>query len=138
MQYIIMLTLVVGLAAADFLTGFIKACALSTLSSRKMRSGGLSKAAEIVVMASAIGLNIGFEKLGEYYHSTELTSAAGMVTALGVFIYIALMETISILENFSELNPDARWLKSLIKRLRLYSESLDEASGSGEGRNGQS
>ncbi|MBR1739910.1 MAG: phage holin family protein [Ruminococcus sp.] len=122
MQYIIMLTIVVGLAAADFVTGFIKAYAAGDINSRKMRTGGLGKAAEIVVMGSAIGLNIGFEQLGRYYNSPELTELAGMVTALGVFIYIAMMEIISILENFAELSPDAGWLRGLITRLKIRSK----------------
>lgn len=117
MQYLIMLVIVVGLAAADIVTGWIKAYSRGRLRSRTMRKGGLNKLAEIVVMSVAIGLNVGFEKLGEYYHNTELTALAGSVTALTVFFYITVMELISILENFAEINPQAKWIKRLTARL---------------------
>ena len=50
MQYIIMLLIIIGLALADFLTGWIKAYIADDVRSAKMRKGGLNKLAEIVVM----------------------------------------------------------------------------------------
>ena len=42
MQYLIMLAIVTGLAASDFITGIIKGYTTGTLSSTKMRKGGLT------------------------------------------------------------------------------------------------
>ena len=50
MKYIIMLMIVIGLALADFATGWIKAYCKGDVRSSKMRKGGLNKLAEIVVM----------------------------------------------------------------------------------------
>ena len=63
MKYIIMLMIVIGLALADFATGWIKAYCKGDVRSSKMRKGGLNKLAEIVVMGVAIGSEIGFEQL---------------------------------------------------------------------------
>ena len=41
MQYVIMLVIVAWLAIADFITGMIKAYVTGTLSSSKMRKGGV-------------------------------------------------------------------------------------------------
>lgn len=119
MKYIIMLLIVVGMALTDFATGYIKAYVTNTINSRKMRIGGLNKVCEIFVMGSAIGLNIGLEQLGVYYDSKQLTEISGAVTAIGVFTYIVLMEIVSVLENLSEIFPDAAWIGKLIKRFRL-------------------
>ena len=51
-----MLTIVIGLAAADFITGIIKAACKNDISSKVMRIGGLHKICEIIVMAVACGL----------------------------------------------------------------------------------
>ena len=119
MKYIIMLLIVIGAAFTDFVTGFIKAYGKSEISSRKMRIGGLSKLCEIVVMAASVGLGIGLEGRGRYYDSPQLTELAGSVTAFGTFFYITLMETVSVLENFAAINPEAGKLKGLIRRLKL-------------------
>lgn len=119
MKYLIMLLVVVGMALTDFLTGYIKAYGKNEVSSRKMRIGGLNKVCEIFVMGSAIGLNVGLEQLGIYYDSKQLTEISGAVTAIGVFTYIVLMEIVSVLENLSEIFPDAAWIGKLIKRFRL-------------------
>ena len=50
MKYIVMLLIVIGLALADFFTGWIKAYVNDDVRSAKMRKGGLNKLAEIVVM----------------------------------------------------------------------------------------
>lgn len=118
MKYIIMLTIVVGLAAADFLTGIIKGYLKNDVSSKIMRRGGLHKIAEIVIMATACGLEVGMTMLGAYYNADKLADITGTVTASVVFGYIVIMEIISVLENYGEINPDAVWVKKLIARLR--------------------
>ena len=118
MQYIVMLLIVIGLAASDFLTGFCKAYVLDMISSAKMRKGGVNKFCEIIVMGTAIGITIGFDYLGQYYESTKLTDIAGAVTAVSVFGYIVIMEIISILENYAAVNPDAKWIRPILKRLK--------------------
>ena len=45
MQYIIMLTIVLGLALSDFVTGIIKGYVTGQRSSTKMRRGGVNKLA---------------------------------------------------------------------------------------------
>jgi toxin secretion/phage lysis holin len=122
MKYIIMLTIVLSLAGADFLTGIIKAYVMHDLSSQKMRKGGLNKICEIVVMATACGLEIGINLLGRYYHTAELAEVAGTFTAGAVFTYIIIMELISILENYGEISPDASWVRKIMKKLRTFNK----------------
>lgn len=119
MQYIIMLAIVIGLAVSDFITGIIKGYTTGVLSSTKMRKGGINKLGEIIVMATACGLEIGIKQLGNYYNSDELAKITGAVTAIVVFVYIVLMEIISILENYAEINPEAAgWITKLLKKLK--------------------
>ncbi len=118
MKYLIMLTIVIGLAAADFLTGIIKAYVRSDLSSAKMRKGGLNKLGEVIVMLTACGLEIGIERLGQYYRSPALAEISGTLAAGLVFAYILIMELISLLENYGEISPDAVWVRRLVKKLR--------------------
>lgn len=122
MQYIIMLIIVIGLALSDFITGFIKAYIKNEVNSSKMRKGGINKIGEIVVMATVCGLEIGVRALGRYYNAENLAKIAGAVAAVGVFGYIALMELVSILENYAETNKDAVWVRKLLKRLKNVSE----------------
>ena len=110
MQYIIMLAIVLGLAVADFATGLIKGYVTHQLNSSKMRRGGVSKLCEIIIMATACGLEYGIRQLGEYYQSDILAGIAGAVAAIVVFGYIVIMELISILENYAEINKDAAWV----------------------------
>lgn len=118
MKYIIMFIIVVGLAAVDYITGVIKAAVNDNIISAKMKKGGLSKLAEILVMAATIGLNVGLQKLGIYYDEPELTAFAGSVTSIAVFIYIAVMEFVSVLENYAAINPDAAWVVKITKKLK--------------------
>lgn len=119
MQYIIMLAIVIGLAVSDFITGIIKGYTTGVLSSTKMRKGGINKLGEIIVMATACGLEIGIKQLGNYYNSDELAKITGAVTAIVVFVYIVIMEIISILENYAEINPEAAgWITKLLQRLK--------------------
>ena len=119
MQYIIMLLIVIGLAIADFITGYIKAYCKNDVCSAKMRKGGLNKLGEVIVMVTACGLDVGIQALGKYYKAVELSDIAGSITAITVFIYITIMEVISIFENYAEINPEAQgWALSIIKRLK--------------------
>lgn len=126
MQYIIMFLIVLGLAFADFVTGCIKAKCTGRLSSKALRIGGLHKFSELIIMGTAIGLTVGLEKLGSYYSDTRLTSLAGMFTAISVFVYITVMELISILENFAAVTPEAAWARKILKRMKNYETEGEE------------
>ena len=128
MNYIIMILIVIGLVLADYITGVIKAYCTATIESAKMRKGGLNKLCEIIVMAVAIGLDIGLGKLGAFYGHEELSGIAGVVTAVSVFVYIVAMELISILENYSAINTEARWARRFVKKLKVYTKD-DESEG---------
>ena len=128
MKYIIMITIVIGLAISDFLTGIIKAYVNNDLSSTKMRRGGLNKIAEVIVMLTSIGVEYGLAMLGAYYQSEHLAAVSGAVASGVVFGYIAIMELISIMENYAEINPDASWASSIIKRLRNIKQSEETKS----------
>lgn len=120
MKYIIMLIIIIGLALADYITGIIKAYCTNSLSSSKMRKGGLNKLSEIIVMTVSCGLDIGIKMLGNYYESPEIAAVAGTLTASLVFAYIVIMEIVSIFENYAEINPDAQWTLKIIKRLKDF------------------
>ena len=124
MQYIIMIAVVIGLAAADFLTGIIKGYVTNSLSSAIMRKGGLNKLAEIIIMTTVCGLEIGIKMLGKYYgeNVAEYAEILGLVTAISTFGYIVLMELLSMLENYVEINPKAIWAKKIIKKLKSTKE----------------
>lgn len=126
MKYIIMLTIVIGLALVDFVTGIIKAYVKHDISSEKMRRGGLNKVTEILVMTTACGLEIGIGMLGAYYQTPQLAGVSGTVAAGAVFMYIVLMELVSILENYGEISPDAVWVRSLIHKLRNFQKGENE------------
>lgn len=128
MQYIIMLLIVIGMAIADFITGYIKAYCKNDVQSAKMRTGGLNKLGEVVVMVTAIGLDIGMHALGKYYQAVELSDIAGTVTAIAVFGYITVMEVISIFENYAEINPEAQWAVKFIKRLKNVGNDKEDKS----------
>lgn len=127
MQYVIMMIIVSWLAIADFVTGMIKAYITGTLNSSKMRKGGMNKVGELIVMTTGCGLEAGIKALGKYYDvSHELAAITGTVTALLIFGYIALMEIISILENFAEINPNSSgWVTRLLKRLKESDEKKE-------------
>lgn len=120
MQYIIMILIIIGLAAADYVTGFIKAYCKDDICSSKMRKGGLNKLGEIIVMVTACGLDIGIHELGKYYQAAELSDIAGAITAVMVFVYITIMEIVSIFENYAEINPEAQWALRIIRKLKNY------------------
>ena len=122
MQYIIMLLIVVMLAVSDIITGFIKGALTDRPRSQKMRIGGLHKIAEIVVMVTAIGLEIGIGQLGTYYDAAELAGIVGAFTAFSVFGFISVMEVVSILENYADINPDAAWVRRIIRKIRTKTE----------------
>ncbi len=123
MKYTIMFFIVLGLAASDFLTGLMKAYIKGDLSSKVMRRGGINKLGELIVMLTACGLEIGIRLLGQYYNSTALAAVAGTAAAGLVFLYIVSMELVSLLENYSEINPDAVWVRKIVKKLRIFEGS---------------
>ena len=99
----------------------LNATAESAVTISTMRKGGLNKIGEIIVMATACGLEIGIKMLGRYYDSDRLATITGKITAIAVFIYIVLMELVSILENYAEINTEAAWAKKIITRLKNVS-----------------
>lgn len=129
MQYVIMMIIVTWLAIADFVTGMIKAYVTGTLNSTKMRKGGINKVGELVVMTTACGLEAGINQLSQYYDiSKELAAITGTATAIIIFSYITVMEVVSILENFAEINPDAsRWVNKLLKHIKDREEKRETA-----------
>ena len=126
MQYLIMFLIIVGLSLSDILTGWIKAHVTNDYKSLIMRKGLYRKAAEWLIMATASGLEIGLKMIGQYYHSEQLANFAGAVTAVSIFVYISVMEVISILENFGEINPEMSWIKPILKKLGKFSDSDKE------------
>ncbi len=123
MQYLIMILIISGLAVSDVITGWIKAHLQNDYSSKAMRTGLYHKTAEFALMCTACGLEYGMELLGNYYQSPELAHVAGSVTAFSVFIYITVMEIISIFENFAEINPQAEWAVRFIRKLRNFDDT---------------
>lgn len=118
MVYIIMIALVTGLAAADFITGWASAFIRGDVKSSEMRKGGIRKLAEIVVMAAAIGVNIAVDMIARYSGAEGVfADIVGAFSAYGVAVYIVLMEIVSILENYVEMNPGAKWASKIMKRL---------------------
>jgi phage-related holin len=128
MQYVIMLAIVLGLAVADFVTGIFKGYVTGQLSSSKMRKGGVNKICELIIMATACGLEFGIRQLGQYYDSELLAAITGTVAAIVVFGYIVIMELISILENYAEISPEAAWVGKLLKRLKNVNDKEDSSN----------
>ncbi len=129
MQYVIMLAIVLGLALVDFIFGFLKGYVKRNISSSKMRQGGVNKLCELLIMLTACGLEIGIQALGKYYSSGSLeifTKIMGVLAALAVCGYITLMEIVSILENYAEINPNAKWVRRILKFLKVVESEEDE------------
>lgn len=136
MQYIIMIAIVLGLAIVDFIFGFLKGYVKRNVSSQKMRQGGVNKLCELLIMLTACGLEIGIQALGQYYASGSLeifTKIMGVLAALAVCGYITLMEIVSILENYAEINPNAKWVRRILKFLKVVES--EEEKGNDEKRN---
>lgn len=137
MQYVIMIAIVLGLAIVDFIFGFLKGYVKRNVSSQKMRQGGVNKLCELLIMLTACGLEIGIQALGQYYASGSLeifTKIMGVLAALAVCGYITLMEIVSILENYAEINRNAKWVKKILKFLKVV-ESNEEDEDNDEKRN---
>lgn len=126
MKYIIMIALVIGMALSDIITGMIKAHVKDDYCSKVMRKGGLNKIAEVTVMVTACGLEVGISMLGKYYRAESFAAITGTVTAISVFVYIMVMEIISIFENFAEMNPEAPWARIFTKKLRAIEADFEE------------
>lgn len=130
MQYIIMIAIVLGLAIVDFIFGFLKGYVKRNISSSKMRQGGVNKLCELLIMLTACGLEIGIQALGQYYASGSLeifTKIMGVLAALAVCGYITLMEIVSILENYAEINPNAKWVRRILKFLKVVESEEDKS-----------
>lgn len=125
MKYVILVILVVCMATFDILTGLIKAFVTGKPSSQKMRVGLGHKAAEIVLMFAMIALDIGLQYLGMYYDAEMLTAYFQGITPLLTCISIVLMEVISILENFCDIFPQAKWASKMLKKLKQNSDSTE-------------
>lgn len=118
MKYAIMLALVIGLAAADWVTGVIKAYVLDKIKSKIMRIGGIKKLGEIVVMLAAIGIDFAIGLLATYYPDAKvLMDIMANFTAIAVCAYITIMEIVSIMENFAAIYPEANWAKAIASKL---------------------
>lgn len=129
MQYIIMLAISFGLALVDFIFGFLKGYVKHNINSQKMRQGGVNKLCELIIMATACGLEIGIQALGRYYASGSLetfTRIMGVLAALAVCGYITVMEIVSILENYAEINKNAKWVKRVLRFLKVVENDEKE------------
>ena len=101
----------------DILTGFLKAMTNHTISSTALRKGLLHKLSEIV--------SIVFCFLCEYaIKFVDLNVSLPLVIA--VSSYVIVMETISIIENIVEVNPDM--LKFFQKYLNKMKGGLENDS----------
>lgn len=98
------------LIALDFVIGITGALATKTFSSEKMRAGLLHKFTEMGCIALAIILD------GAFTANLELTIQPVLI---GTCLYLAAMETGSILELVKKYNPDAAgligWLTSFVQ-----------------------
>lgn len=98
------------LIALDFLIGIMGAIATKTFSSEKMRAGLMHKFTEMVCVALAIILD------GAFTSNLGLTVQPVL---LGTCLYLAAMETGSILELVRLYNPDAAgfvgWVTSFVQ-----------------------
>lgn len=124
MQYIIMFLLVVVAAFADVVTGMFKARITSGYDSTVMRKGLYSKAINLVVMLFFIALEVGIERLGDYYDQQMLARVVGGVTVAFVFSVIIVMESISIAENFAAANPDSPLSRLIGRRLKKIQDEM--------------
>lgn len=94
-----------------------------------MRQGGVNKLCELIIMATACGLEIGIQALGRYYASGSLetfTRIMGVLAALAVCGYITIMEIVSILENYAEINKNAKWVKRVLRFLKVVENDEKE------------
>lgn len=103
MRYLIMILLIFILSFSDFVTGLIKAYCKKKIESAKMRKGGLHKLCNIIVITTACATEFFINRLGIYYHTENLGEIIGTFTSVSIFIYIALMEIISLIENYAEI-----------------------------------
>lgn len=129
MQYIIMIAIVLGLALVDFIFGFLKGYVKHNINSQKMRQGGVNKLCEVIIMLTACGLENGIQALGRYYASGSLetfTRIMGVLAALAVCGYITVMEIVSILENYAEINKNAKWVKRVLRFLKVVENDEKE------------
>ena len=90
--------IVVGCAIlADIITGFVKAWATKTLDSQVLRKGLLHKFSEVFLCAVSYGAE---------YATRYIPIDVSIPFFNATCSYIVLMETISVLENLTAINPD--------------------------------
>ena len=110
-----MLIVPVALMVLDFITGFANAWAKGEVISSKMRTGGVKKLGEIVV------LGIGLLFMGGF----------NMPKAIEAFLslYICVMELVSIAENLRDMGVPLPWI--FRKGLKDIEKELNEEPQSG-------
>lgn len=127
MNYIYMLGLVVFLALFDWLTGLIKAYVIEDISSKKMRVGGMKKIAEILIMVMGVTLDIIINQLAHFYPQNEaLATLIASVCAVSIFVYIVIMEVVSVLENYAAIFPNAAWAIRITKKLKNIDKAEED------------
>ena len=106
---------VLSFIALDIITGLIGAIKNHNYQSSVMREGLFHKCGEILAIVFSYGCEYAFPVIG---------IDVSIPIANSVMIYIVIMETGSILENLSIIDPDLR--KILEKTFKSYSQTNDE------------
>lgn len=86
-----------GFVVLDFLSGLTKAVAKKQLSSTKMREGLFHKVALLLCMLLGAAVDVAQRYLELGVH---------VPVGIAICVYIVLMETGSVLENLSAVNPE--------------------------------
>jgi len=111
MQYIIMLTIVIGLALADIVTGWIQASINNCWKSDIMRAGLYRKSGELLIVVLGFVAEQAVPVIGQYKLATWIS------------LYICIMEAISVLENLDKAGVG--FPKSILRKLGKVKEELD-------------
>ena len=90
--------IIVGCAIlSDIITGFVKAWSTKTLNSQVLRKGLLHKFSEVFLCAVSYGA-----EYATHYIAIDVSIPLFNATCG----YIVLMETVSVFENLTAINPD--------------------------------
>lgn len=99
----------------DILTGFLKAAANHNIDSTALRKGLLHKLSEVVAIVFAFLC----EYAVQYIHL-----GVEIPLVIAVCGYIIIMETISVLENIVEVNPElGKFFSKYLSRLKEVQEN---------------
>lgn len=102
----------------DIITGLIKAIATGTYSSSVMRQGLFHKLGEIICLFFGVFVDYALPSLGVVL-PFHVSSA--------IIIYIAIMETGSIIENIGMINPDlGKYLTGIFEKIKDSNNKIDE------------